>query len=68
MCVRSKRRSRTAGERKIHSGHNVRVAHLIHGNYRFFCGDPIGTVLDGTGDCTDDPQCPVGNVTWFEAV
>jgi hypothetical protein len=22
----------------------------------------------GTGDCAGDPRCPVGNVTWFEAV
>lgn len=22
---------------------------------------------DHGGDCTDDPSCPVGNVTWFEA-
>jgi formylglycine-generating enzyme required for sulfatase activity len=28
--------------------------------------NPSGLVSDG-GDC-DDPNCPVGNVTWFEAV
>lgn len=30
--------------------------------------DPSGKRADGTGNCTDDPNCPVGNVTWFEAL
>jgi formylglycine-generating enzyme required for sulfatase activity len=25
-------------------------------------------VAEQGGDCTDDPRCPVGNLTWFEAV
>jgi sulfatase modifying factor 1 len=29
--------------------------------------NPSGRMADGTGDCTD-PDCPVGNVTWTEAV
>jgi formylglycine-generating enzyme required for sulfatase activity len=29
--------------------------------------NPSGKGPDGTGDCSD-PQCPVGNVNWFEAV
>ena len=29
--------------------------------------NPSGLMKDGTGDCAD-PECPVGNVTWFEAV
>jgi formylglycine-generating enzyme required for sulfatase activity len=28
--------------------------------------NPSGKMSDGTGDCLD-PECPVGNVTWFEA-
>ena len=31
--------------------------------------NPSGVGPDGTdGDCTDDPRCPVGNVTWFETL
>lgn len=31
--------------------------------------NPSGIGPDGTdGDCTDDPRCPVGNVTWFETL
>ena len=31
--------------------------------------NPSGPFPDGSGgDCTDDAQCPVGNLTWFEAV
>jgi formylglycine-generating enzyme len=31
--------------------------------------NPSGPYVDmmGGGDCTDDPTCPVGHVTWFEA-
>jgi len=29
--------------------------------------NPSGSLPDGSGDCTDDPSCPVGNLTWFEA-
>jgi len=29
--------------------------------------NPSGRNADGTGDCLE-PECPVGNVTWFEAV
>jgi formylglycine-generating enzyme required for sulfatase activity len=29
--------------------------------------NPSGLMKDGTGDCAD-PECPVGNVTWFEVV
>ncbi|MBI4705436.1 MAG: formylglycine-generating enzyme family protein [Deltaproteobacteria bacterium] len=29
--------------------------------------NPSGLMENGTGDCLD-PDCPVGNVTWFEAV
>lgn len=29
--------------------------------------NPSGTMPDGTGDCTDDASCPVGNVSWYEA-
>jgi sulfatase modifying factor 1 len=29
--------------------------------------NPSGLMADGTGDCSD-PTCPVGNVTWFEAL
>ena len=29
--------------------------------------NPSGLMKDGlTGDCTDNPNCPLGNVTWFE--
>jgi sulfatase modifying factor 1 len=30
--------------------------------------NPSGLLTNGTGDCVDDPRCPLGNVTWFEAV
>lgn len=31
--------------------------------------NPSGLTPAGTeGDCTDNPRCPVGNITWFEAV
>jgi sulfatase modifying factor 1 len=30
--------------------------------------DPSAHLPAGGGDCTDDPRCPVGNVTWSEAV
>lgn len=30
--------------------------------------NPSGTQPDGQGDCLDDAQCPVGRVTWFEAL
>lgn len=30
--------------------------------------DPSAKRDDGTGNCTDDRNCPVGNVTWFEAL
>jgi formylglycine-generating enzyme required for sulfatase activity len=30
--------------------------------------NPSGKMKDGTGDCLDSPDCPVGNVTWFDAV
>jgi formylglycine-generating enzyme len=30
--------------------------------------NPSGLLTNGTGDCTDDPRCPVGNVNWFEAL
>jgi formylglycine-generating enzyme required for sulfatase activity len=30
--------------------------------------DPNGRLANGMGDCTDDELCPVGNVSWFEAV
>jgi formylglycine-generating enzyme required for sulfatase activity len=30
--------------------------------------NPSGLQPNGKGDCTDDPQCPVGRVTWFEAL
>ena len=29
--------------------------------------NPSGKMPDGTGDCLE-PQCPVGNVTWFDAL
>jgi len=29
--------------------------------------NPSGTMPDGTGDCTDDTSCPVGNLSWYEA-
>jgi formylglycine-generating enzyme required for sulfatase activity len=29
---------------------------------------PAQVFDDGTGDCTDDPRCPVAHVTWFEAL
>jgi formylglycine-generating enzyme required for sulfatase activity len=29
--------------------------------------NPSGKMQDGTGDCLE-PDCPVGNVTWFEAL
>lgn len=30
--------------------------------------DPSAKRDDGTGNCTDEPNCPVGNLTWFEAL
>jgi sulfatase modifying factor 1 len=30
--------------------------------------NPSGLQPDGKGDCTDNPKCPVGRVTWFEAL
>jgi formylglycine-generating enzyme len=30
--------------------------------------NPSGTQPNGLGDCLDDPECPVGRVTWFEAL
>jgi formylglycine-generating enzyme len=30
--------------------------------------NPSGVQPNGQGDCTDDPECPVGRVTWFEAL
>ncbi|MDD9968286.1 MAG: SUMF1/EgtB/PvdO family nonheme iron enzyme [Myxococcales bacterium] len=30
--------------------------------------DPTTQAEDGTGNCRDSPRCPVGNVTWFEAL
>jgi formylglycine-generating enzyme required for sulfatase activity len=30
--------------------------------------DPSGKRPDGTGNCTDADDCPVGNVSWFDAV
>jgi sulfatase modifying factor 1 len=29
--------------------------------------DPSRRLPDGTGNCSDQANCPVGNVTWFEA-
>jgi len=34
---------------------------------RFGWANPSGTMGDGTGDCIG-PSCPVGRLTWFEAV
>lgn len=30
--------------------------------------NPSAPLLEGGGDCTHSARCPVGNVTWFEAV